>query len=62
VPAETWVTFPMYLPHIGRTMRAVTQARDMPMFLFDRPFAAVFAALASSGVFALVDFLLRHVA
>jgi hypothetical protein len=32
------------------------------MFLFDRPFAAVFAGLACSITFALLDFLLRHVA
>jgi hypothetical protein len=32
------------------------------MFLFDRPLAAVFAALASSGTFVLIDFLFRHVA
>lgn len=32
------------------------------MFLFDRPFAAVMAGLASSILFVLLDFLLRHVA
>jgi hypothetical protein len=32
------------------------------MFIFDRPFAAVVAALASSGSFVLLDFMLRHVA
>ena len=32
------------------------------MFLFDRPLAAVLAALTSSGVFVLVDFLFRHAA
>jgi hypothetical protein len=32
------------------------------MFIFDRPFAAVLAALASSGVFIFVDFLFRHAA
>jgi hypothetical protein len=32
------------------------------MFLFDRPFAAVMAGLASSTLFVLLDVLLRHVA
>jgi hypothetical protein len=30
------------------------------MFIFSRPFAAVFAAFATSGVFALIAILLEH--
>ena len=52
----------MYLPHGERTVPAVTQIRESPMFVFDRPFAAVFAGLASATVFVVLDFLLRHVA
>jgi len=36
--------------------------RKRPVFLFDRPLAAVSAALASSSILVLVDFLVRHVA
>jgi hypothetical protein len=32
------------------------------MFTYPRPLAAVFAALATSALFALVDFLLRYAA
>jgi hypothetical protein len=32
------------------------------VFIFYRPFAAVLAALATSGVFALLDLLLRYAA
>ena len=36
--------------------------RRGPVFLFDRPLAAVLAAIASSNIFVLIDFLFRHVA
>ncbi len=32
------------------------------MFIFERPFAAVLAAMSSSVLFIFIDFLLRHVA
>jgi hypothetical protein len=54
-------------PRCARQSRLPVSALEMryrrrPVFLFDRPLAAVSAALASSSILVLVDFLVRHVA
>jgi hypothetical protein len=56
------------MPANGRTLnmppRGLHHFRhiEVSVFIFYRPFAAVLAALATSGVFAMLDLLLRYAA